>query len=324
MHRIAITGANGFVGSSLVKYCLGKECQITGLVRPTADLSLLPNDFSPTRVDYWHNEQIKSVLEGHQILIHNAAITRGKNWQEFHKQNVELTAHLVKIANEVPALQQFVFISSQAASGICSSKNGKKEHEECFPVSYYGKSKLMAEEEIIKNCRKQWTIIRPASVFGAGDHDFLQYFKLVSSGISLLIGYTPRYISLIHISGLVDLIYRTFSNERAFNEIFFAACSSFYSWEEFVTALEQAMNKKTIRIRIPEFLAYPVALLGDLKGKLSNRPALINLQKLKELKEGNWICDPGKTKEVLGLGLESNLVEELRATYNWYKEKGWL
>ncbi|MBW6515000.1 MAG: NAD-dependent epimerase/dehydratase family protein [Candidatus Cloacimonetes bacterium] len=324
MLKVAITGANGFVGSNLVKYSLEKGCQVTGLVRHTANLSLLPKNYTATKVDYWDSEQVKSVLHDQDIIVHNAAITRGKNWQQFYQQNVELTNHLVKIFNEIQSLKQFVFISSQAAAGVCTGTAGKREHEECLPVSYYGRSKLLAEEEIMNNCRKNWTIIRPASVFGAGDADFLQYFKLVRSGISFIIGFRPRYISLIHISGLVDMVYRTFDNPQAFNEIFFASCSSFYSWEDFISALEKAMGKKTLRIRIPEFLVYPVALWGEVKGGLSKRAALINLQKVREMKEGNWICDVGKAKESLGFDLESNLTEELRQTYEWYKEQGWL
>ncbi len=324
MHKVAITGANGFVGSNLVTYCLAKGCEVTGLVRKRANLSLLPPGFSPHKMDYRDRQSMKKILSGQEILVHNAAITRGKNWQQFYEHNVGLTADLIKTANEVASIRQFVFISSQAASGVCSSTAGKREHEECLPVSHYGRSKLLAEIEISKNCTKNWTIIRPASVFGAGDSDFLQYFKLIRSGFSLLIGFRPRYISLIPISGLVEMIYRTFGNPKAYREIFFASCNSYYSWEEFVRSLEMAMNKKTKCMRIPEFLVYPVAFWGELKGKIAKKPALLNLQKLKEMKGEFWICDTGKARELLGFDLKIDLKDALRETYEWYKEQGWL
>jgi len=323
-HKVVITGANGFVGSNLVKHCLDKGCEVTGLVRSAADLSLLPTGYPPVKIDYRDDSALKTVLSGQEILVHNAAITRGRNWEQFRKHNIELTSRLVNIANETGSLRQFIFISSQAAAGICRGLSGKKEDEECFPVSNYGKSKLFAEEEIQRNCRKNWTIVRPASVFGEGDSDFLQYFKLVKKGITPVLGFRTKYISLISISCLVDFIYRTFSNPRAYNEIFFSSCSSHYSMEEFTGTLEKAMKKRTIRIRIPEFLVYPAAVWGEIKGKISRRPSLLNLQKLKEMKSSNWICDPGKAKEVLGFDEHLDLSEALRKTYNWYKEKGWL
>jgi len=324
MHKVAITGANGFVGSNMVSECLSRGWQVTGLVRKGADLSLLPADFKATVIDYLDTEELKSALQGNTILVHNAAITRGKNWEEFLRFNIELTSHIVRAANEVDSLQQFVFISSQAASGECDTLTGKREEDECYPVSYYGKSKLLAEAEVVKNCRKEWTIIRPASVFGPGDSDFLQYFKLVKRGISLVIGYRPRYISLIPVSGLTEMVLQTFGNPKAYGEIFFASCSSYYSWDEFINALESAMNRKTIRIRIPELFVYPVALFGELKGKLSRRQALINLQKLREMKGRAWICDTGKARKLLGFELQRDLKQELRKTYEWYRGKGWL
>lgn len=324
MHRVLITGANGFVGSNLVSYFLKMGSEVTGLVRPSAKTDLLPADFEPVRVNYWDTAGMRQILKEHDVIIHNAAITRGKNWKEFQVHNVDLTTHLVSIANEVESIKQFTFISSQAASGICDGLTGKKEHEECFPVSNYGKSKLLAEEQIVNKSSKPWTIIRPSSVFGIGDSDFLHYFKLVNSGFSVLLGYRPKYISLIPVSCLTDLIYRTIGNPKAFNEIFFASCKSYYSWEEFITLLEEVMGKKSFRIRIPEFLIFPLALLGELKGKFSRRPGIINLQKLKEMKGGFWICDAGKAKESLGFEFEKDLLEDLRKTYLWYKEQGWL
>jgi nucleoside-diphosphate-sugar epimerase len=324
MQRVVITGANGFVGSNMVRDCLARGCKVTGLVRDKADHSLLPAGFRTTSIDYWDVKELQTVLAGNDILVHNAAITRGRNWEEFKRYNIELTTNILKVANEIDSLKQFVFISSQAASGECFTLSGKREDEECFPVSYYGKSKLLAETNIVKYCQKDWTIIRPASVFGPGDSDFLQYFKLVKRGISLLIGFRPRYISLIPVSGLTELVFRTFGNPKAYGEIFFASCSSYYSWDEFINALESAMNRKTTRIRIPELFVYPVALIGELKGKLSKRQALINLQKLREMKGKSWICDAGKAKKYLGFELQDNLEEELHKTYEWYREKGWL
>lgn len=324
MHKVVITGANGFIGSNLVKYCLSKSCEVRGLIRQKADVSLLPEDFLPVRVDYANRSVVSESLEGQEILVHNAAITRGKNWKQFEEHNINLTSELVDLANKTGSIKHFVFISSQAAAGVCCGTTGKIEDEECKPVSFYGRSKLLAEEAIKRNSLKPWTIIRPASVFGVGDTDFLQYFKLIRSGFSLVVGRQKRSISLIPVEGLTEMIYRTIDNPKAHNEVFFAAGSQHYCWEDFISAVEEALGKRTTRIRVPVFLAYCIALLGEIKGKITGRPPLLNLQKFKEMTEGSWICDPGKARELLGFDYHFDLTDSLKRTYNWYKEQRWL
>ncbi|MCB5231170.1 MAG: NAD-dependent epimerase/dehydratase family protein [Candidatus Cloacimonas sp.] len=324
MLKVAITGVNGFLGSNLLKGCLEKGYDVRGLVRSGARTTLLPDNFEPTVVNYWDSKDIERVLSGQEILIHNAGITRGKDWGEFDRKNVEMTAKILQVVNHIDSIKQVIFISSQAAAGMCKGKRGKLEVDECTPITYYGKSKLLAEREIMANCSKNWTIIRPASVFGAGDRDFLQYFKLVKHKLALLVGFKDKYVSLIYINDLVDLIIKTIGNEEAYEEIFFASSEKSYSWDEFIDALEKATDKKTVRIRVPEFLVYPIALFGELKGLFCGRPALINLQKAKEIVGDYWICDSSKAKQLLNFDTEEELSDKLKATYLWYKEHKWL
>lgn len=322
--KVAITGANGFLGSNLVKRCLKENLEVTGLVRDNGNLSLLPKDFKPISINYWDSKELEKSLTDQDVLIHCAAITRGRDWKDFQHFNVEMSSKLFQVANHIDSIKQIIFISSQAAAGMCNKKVGKREDEKCVPVSYYGKSKLITEEELMSGCEKNWTIIRPASVYGEGDKDFLQYFKLIKSGISLLIGMKPKYVSLIYIDDLVEMIFRTLGNEHAYNETFFASCSSFFSWNDFITALEEAMGKKSRRIRVPELLVYPIAAVGELIGLFTSKPTLINLQKIKEMLGTYWLCDNGKAKELLKLEVEGDLTENLKKTYTWYKEQKWL
>jgi nucleoside-diphosphate-sugar epimerase len=324
MLKVAITGSNGFLGSNLLKACLAKGYQTTGFIRPDANVALLPEGFEPIDLNYWDSKDLMKKLEGQEILIHNAGITRGKNWSEFYHNNVEMTAKLIQVANRIESIKQVIFISSQAAAGMCKSTAGKRETDECQPVSHYGKSKLLAENEIKDKSEKSWTIIRPASVFGEGDRDFLQYFKLVKHGLSFLVGFQPKYVSLIYVSDLTNLITKTIYNEEAFNEIFFASSEQGYSWDEFIDAVEKAMNKRTVRIRVPEFLVYPIAYLGELKGFFCSRPSLINREKVKEMVGDYWVCDCSKAKSLLHFETKEQLSDKLNATYHWYKEQKWL
>ena len=325
MKKIVITGSNGFVGSSLARKFLGEKFDVTCLVRLESNTELIPKECKIFRVNYNNTAEMLEIVEGSDILIHNAALTRAMNWKQFKKVNIDLTEKLLNICNSTKSLKQFVFISSQAAAGPAKDeKHPKIESNKCFPVTMYGKSKLLAENLIKKKSEKPWTIIRPVSVFGPGDKDFLQYFKLVKKHFALHIGFKDKYMNLIYIDDLVEMIARTLGNKKAYKQIFFASDGNAYTLKKFIESLSLALNTYSITINIPEFILYPIALTGDFFSIFNKRPSLLNREKIKELKEHFWLVNNDKAKDLLGFKSLGNIVNNLETTYKWYKEKGWL
>ncbi len=322
VERVAVTGANGFVGTHLVRMLAEKGIAVTALVRPTSEVNHLPSNIKIVSVDYDNKNRLKQVLAGHSCLIHNAAITKGRNWGIFFKHNVELTAKLVEAVNQVSTLQHLIFVSSQAASGC--SVSPKKEDEECCPVSYYGKSKHLAENVVKEKCLKNWTIVRPCSVYGPGDRDFFQYFKLIKKGLSFIVGYKKKYISLIYVEQLTEYILRIINNPITFGNIYFLSDGFFYSWEDFIFALEGVIGNKTTRIRIPDFMVITVAMGAELFGSICRKTFLLNWQKSKEIRAYHWICDSTNAQNLLGKEFPDSLKDNLTKTYRWYKENKWL
>ncbi len=325
MKKIIITGSNGFVGSSLARKFSWEKFDVTCLVRFGSDTGLIPKECRIFRVNYNNTAEMLEIIEGSDILIHNAASTRAMNWKQFKKANIELTEKILNICNSTKSLKQFIFISSQAAAGPAQDeKHPKIESNRCFPVTMYGKSKLLAENLIKKKAEKSWTIIRPVSVFGPGDKDFLHYFKLIKKHLALHIGFKEKYMNLIYIDDLMEMISKTVGNKKAYNQIFFASDGNKYTLKKFIESLSSALNTYSITISIPEFILYSIALTGDIFSIFNKRPSLINREKIKELKENFWLVNNDKAKNLLGFKPSGNIVHDLETTYKWYKEKGWI
>ena len=322
--KVAITGANGFVGSNLARLLSEDNYTVTSFVRKGADLSLIADKNQVVDFDYQNSCQTTDIIEGHEIVIHIAAVTKARSWQDFYSQNVLLTDQLISIVNRVKSVKQFIFISSQAASGMCNGFRGKREEDECEPLTYYGKSKLFAENLVRQKCRKPWTIIRPSSIYGPGDRDFLQYFKLIKQGVAPVIGLKPKYLCLIYINELACLVEKTIDNEQAFNETFFASDGNTYTWDDLIYSIEQAMGKKAIKVKLPELVLYPVALYNEAISNITNKTPLISFQKIKEIKGTYWICDSKKAQRVLSCEKVNNINQNIEETYKWYIERGWL
>ncbi|MDN5354740.1 MAG: hypothetical protein PWQ09_1496 [Candidatus Cloacimonadota bacterium] len=320
MKKIAITGANGFIGSFLSNY-LKNEYQVTCLVRQNSNTDLLADKNMIRFVDYSDEELLQTIIASQDILIHTAALTKAATWSDFEQININLSLKLAQLANKFK-LEQFIFISSQAASG--AGLTPKLEDDSCHPISMYGKSKLLAEQELQKVLKIPYTFIRPASVFGPGEKDFYLYFKLINKHLSLLIGKKKRYMSLIYVEDLVKLIKSTLGNTKAYNQTFFASDGKTYTWQQFAQTLSRVMNKNVMQIRLPEFLVILVAEISELAGKLTKKYPTLNHEKVKEMRESCWLVNNKKAKDILKFKPEYNLQIALQQTYRWYLQNGWL
>ncbi len=87
----------------------------------------------------------------------------------------------------------------------------------------------------------------------------------------------------------------------------------------------KAINSKTITIRIPEFLLFPIASILEFFSLIFNRKfPVLNRDKVKEFKEDYWIVDTSKAKTKLNIEFNDEYLINFKKTYQWYKNKGWL
>jgi len=324
MKKIVITGANGFLGSTITATLLQQKYSVTPLVRKGSDTSLLNDNLNIRYIDYLDPEDLKRAVKDHDVLIHNAGLTRAKNWNLYKNANVVLTDQLIEIFNDTPALKHFVFISSQAATGPSLADIPLDESSPCYPVSQYGRSKLEAEKLIQQKVKKHWTILRPASVFGPGDRDFLQIFKMIKKHIMLFPVQKEKTFSMIFSLDLAQLITRIIESPQAYDQIFFAADDEAYQQTDIIFQIEQIMNTFTNHYVVPALFLDITAGFLEIYSKLTGRLSLINRERVKEFKLNNWQVSNRKAKELLNFKPGYEIYEALHKTYHWYLEKGWI
>jgi len=264
------------------------------------------------------------VLDGQDIVIHSSALTRASSWEEMKEANVTLTEKLVDAVNSISSIKHFIFLSSQAASGMGSKDKPRTEEDLPAPVTWYGKSKLMAEEVVKNRLQKEWTVVRSVSVYGPGDKDFLETFKLMKNHISVSLGIMDKYISLIYVDELCLFIKKCIDNSAAYHQVFFASDGMTYTHKMFSNAMQNAVHTFSLHITIPDALVLYAAAWGELKNMVMPRSSIINLQKFKELKGRYWTVNIDKAKRLLDFNPMPNLSNNLHRTWLWYKEQGWL
>lgn len=318
--KIAITGANGFVGTTLINYLNQKGYKPLALVRKPYVCSAA----SLKVIDYSNPDSILAAITDADILIHNAGMTKSFYRNDMLAANVGITRNVVNAVNRTKHSIRFIYISSQAAAGPSSIAKPAKESDLPAPISTYGKSKAIAEKVVQTQCTKSWNILRPCSVYGPGDRDFLNLFKLCAKGISIQIGINDAPLNMIHVTQLADFILHVIANHQISGEIFFATDNQIYTQSQIADTICTAMGKTPRKIIIPEALAYGAFAISDVLGRLQQQPGALNLEKFRELSAEGWVADPQKAEKLLGWNPRAEFPKLIEETYRWYLKESWL
>jgi len=156
--KILITGAEGQLGKALQ---IGLNDKFNVLPTTRQPSQLAKNRRNVQKLDLTDKENISNVLEAFKpdIIINCAAYTdvdgSELNKELAHQVNVKGLMHLIQLS----ALKTYLIqISSDY---VFDGDNGPYcEDEHTFPINYYGKTKLEAEN-ILRGTRRKWAIFRP-------------------------------------------------------------------------------------------------------------------------------------------------------------------
>lgn len=338
--RVAVTGATGFVGSRLVEMLAERGYPITCLLRagrtPTwsADASA---DIRIVRGDLDTAEGVETFLDGAEILVHSAGLTRAATEDRFRIVNVLGSARVASAARSSSAargsaaagVRHIIALSSLAAVGPADGPEGVDETTPLHPLTPYGRSKVEMEIEMRRAADPvPCTFIRPPAVYGPRDRDTLGIFRLAARGVRL----SPNrhsLLSFVYVDNLVDLIIACIESPNARGEIFMVADDGALTWPEFATlAAESAFGpdagRKTLDIAIPSWAQAMAAGAAELLKPFLKRPPLANRDKVLEGRQRWWTVNAKKARSLLGFAPPVATRDAVRATLQWYRANGWL
>mgnify|MGYP002134202464 CR=1 FL=1 len=165
---IAITGASGFIGSSLVEKLADMGMPFVASTRKAISGPYFKPETWQT-VDFGHESSLRNFCEGAECVIHLAgpdAETCSKSNSEI-ETFVEVTKTLF-LAAVNSRVKRFIFVSTVHVYGDASDEVHFEEHH-CRPTSSYGASRLRAEEalrELATFHETELVIVRLANTFG--------------------------------------------------------------------------------------------------------------------------------------------------------------
>jgi dihydroflavonol-4-reductase len=327
MKTVLITGATGFIGSHLAEALCQKNIRVRCITRPTSNLQWIQHlNVEVIHADLNNPETLVKPVRDSDVIFHLAGVTKALDQYAFQESNVIATQNLLKAAlSSSPELERFVFVSSQAAAG--PSRNGipVAESDAPHPLTRYGKSKLEAERIVLSySDRLPVTIVRPPSVFGPRDRDMLQIFKTVQFGFKPVLGRKPHYASFIFVEDIVHGLIQVAESGQSIGKTYFLATEQKISWDGFNNAVADVMGKRAVKFPIPLWLFTLIAVIRDVSSRITNKPDIINRDKVKEFRERFWICDSSQAEKDFQFHRSIDFETALEKTYKWYREHGWL
>jgi nucleoside-diphosphate-sugar epimerase len=288
-NRIFISGSSGFVGSNLVKY-LESFCNIK---------------------TYKKNDLIKI---DHDIVIHLAGkahdIKNTSTSVEYYEVNTELTK---KFFDAFINSNAKVFITLSSVKAIADEVDGELNEEVIpNPITYYGKSKLLAEQYIQSKPvpeGKRVYILRPCMIHGPGNKGNLNLlYGLISKGLPWPLGSFVNSRSYLSIENLCFSIKELINRDDIPSGVYNVSDDVALSTNEIINMIAQSMGRKAYILNINKTFIKFLARVGDsLKLPLNSE----RLQKLTE----SYIVSNAKIKAALGKPLPVSSKNGLMKTF---------
>jgi len=327
--RWLLTGATGFIGLNLAERLARRGDEVRALVRDRSRAGEL-EDLGAELVegDVSRPETLPGAVRGADVVVHLAGIVKAVRREDYFAVNAAGTRALARAAAAAGRIR-FVLVSSLAAAGPSSPGRARTEEDRPAPVSVYGESKLAAEEALRESASLlEATVVRPPLVYGPRDKEMLPaLFRMARTGVVVKAGLGEKLYSVIHVDDLTELISVAALRGRRLGAegsegIYFADSGREHTWEDLARAVLYSLGRRGVVVPVPETLSWLVAGASSAAARIRGKAAILSLDKMLEIREGTWTCSSARARRELGWKPCLDLLEGMRRSVEWFRERG--
>lgn len=236
--KILITGVAGAIGSHVAERLLALSHEVVGIdaftsyydprIKELNVQGLTEKGMTLHRIDLATHD-LSPALTGVETIIHLAGqpgLSAATSFEDFVSNNIIGTERLLCAAEKVSTIKHFINGATSSVYGVVASGD---ESSEPKPTSYYGATKLAAEQLVMARHRNDnfpATSLRFFSVYGERERPDKFFHKLIKAialeeEITLYEGSDRHVRSFSYVGDIVDGIVATVDGrEQAIGHIF--------------------------------------------------------------------------------------------------------
>jgi uncharacterized protein YbjT (DUF2867 family) len=298
---LAVTGGTGFVGQHLLRMATATGHDVRALTRgwkpPEDEISWVDGALD-------RRESLLKLASGADAVVHIAGLINGTT-SAFESVNVTGTAMMIDAARRA-GVRRFIHISSLAA----------REPQ----LSAYGSSKARSER-LVAASGLEWTIIRPPAVYGPGDRETFELFKMARRGFVALP--PDGHFSVIHVEDLCRLILAVIDEPETLAETYEPDDGAERGWHHrsFAQSLAEIFGRRAATVPMPRRILHGLSHVDRLfrRGR-----AKLTRDRVNYFCHPDWVVTAEMRPPPALWQPQVPTATGLRETADWYREQGWL
>ena len=316
VNKVLITGANGFIGNTLMRYYKQQGTAVIGV-------DLHGNGDDIIQGDIANPETISHLLEQCDVIVHTAAlVSNAMKDSDMWRVNVLATRNLIAAAKH-HKVRRFVQISSIVAYG----NTAQGELDEDYPVHADGGSyvltKLASEHAVLAAQASggiEVVILRPGDVYGPGSRPWIiAPLEAIAKNQFMLPAKGEGFFRPVYVDDLIRGIDLAVRHPEAAGEIFNLSCEGYITTKEYFASHYQWLGKKgpmLVSTKVALAVSVIASKVADLMGNLNEAsPATVA-----QLATKSWFSIK-KAERILGWKPEISFEEGIKRSRQWAKDK---
>jgi nucleoside-diphosphate-sugar epimerase len=270
MLKVAILGANGFIGSRTVEmFHLDGFAEVRPIVRTMYNLARLSRfDLDSRIANAFDQSSLSTAFQGCDIVVHAIAGD--------HKTIVESLAPTYHAA-EAAGVQRLVYLSSASVHG----QSPGRETDENSPLNdhqaiAYNNSKVQAEMQL-RELRKKGSVevvmLRPGIVFGPRSYWISSFATDLLDGQAYMVDGGKGICNSIYIDNLIHAIYLAGTIQGIDGEAFIVGDDDIITWRELYQPMLEAFGFDLDKVHDVTYKPNSKSRKEKIKGILTSSPS---------------------------------------------------
>lgn len=327
MKKILVTGADGMLGSNLVRELLQRGHQVRAFLLPDRPVNTLDGlDIEKVYGNLLYAEDVKKAAASCDVIIHTAANTSiwPNRSEAVRRVNVNGTQHLIDAAL-AHHIERFIFVGTANSFGFGSKENPGDETRPYMGDKYqldYMDSKYHAQQLVLAAVKEKQLpalTVNPTFMFGPYDSKPGAGAMILAVYQEKVPGFAVGGRNYIYVKDVAIAIANALDMGRI-GESYIAGHRNM-NYREAFTTIAKVVGAKPPSVTIPAPLTKIYGWLGTQVAHLTGNPPVVSYSMAQISCDGHYFT---AAKAVQELNMPQTDIEvAIRECFEWLKENGY-